>query len=112
MATSVIHNYQPIAYRRVRGSLGKFFRYVFQTERIDTLDQIRPSTVTRFIAAECQLGIRNQIIIGHISMFFAWAIYEQRCDCGNPVVRRMHRELFERASEADKSREEGNTDVS
>jgi hypothetical protein len=86
-------HYKMEAFNKVQGSLGKFFRYVAQSERIVDIDEIRPSTVTRFLETEMKRGIRNKMIIGHISTFFDWMICSRHSDCGNPVVPPMHRPL-------------------
>jgi len=86
----------PIYYRRatliqVRSSIGKFFRFVVQEQRIQDLDQIRPSTITRFIESERGRGLTSINFIGHISSFFVWLISLELYDRGNPVIARLHR---------------------
>jgi hypothetical protein len=93
IAEGAAAHYQTEAFNKVQGSLGKFFRYVIESEQVENIDEIRPSTVTRFLQAELQRGIRNKMIIGHISTFFDWMICSRYSDCGNPLVPPMHRPL-------------------
>lgn len=83
--------YSPRTYARLRGSIARFFRYVVMNEQIDDLEQIRPSTVTRFIEAERSRGVHHVLFIGELSVFFEWLISEGLYDRGNPVVSSMHR---------------------
>jgi len=77
--------------RHVRGDLARFFRFVVLNEGIEDLEQIRPSTVTRFIEAERERGIRGHLFLGELARFFDWLISEDFYDRGNPVVSSMHR---------------------
>ncbi len=79
---------------QIRGNIALFFRYVVLVEKINDLDQIRPSTVTRFIEAERARGIRNRLFIGRLTVFFVWLIEQGLYDRGNPVITRLHRRLL------------------
>jgi hypothetical protein len=85
---------------QIRGSLALFFRYVVLVEGINDLDQIRPSTVTRFIEAERSRGIRNRLFIGRVATFFVWLISEGLYDRGNPVITRLQRRQMQAAHAA------------
>ncbi len=93
IADGAAAHYRKEAFNKVQRSLGKFFRYVVKSEQIENIDDIRPSTVTRFLQAELQRGIRNKMIIGHISRFFDWMICSRHSDYGNPLVPPLHRPL-------------------
>jgi hypothetical protein len=110
MMTAAADYYAPELFNPVRESLGKFFRFAVGSEGIETLVQVRPSTITRFIEADRQRGVRNPLIVGHLSTFFDWVICDQRCDFGNPVIPSMHRQLLKRSVENAVSLQERNTD--
>jgi integrase len=74
----------------VRVSLAKFFRFVVAEGGISTLSEIRPSIITRFIAAERVRGLTSRNFVGHLATFFNWLIAEERYDRANPVVARIH----------------------
>jgi site-specific recombinase XerD len=76
---------------QVRSSIAKFFRFVVREEHINELDQIRPSTISRFIEVERERGLTGINFIGHISSFFVWVISLELYDRGNPVISRLHR---------------------
>ena len=91
LATVVPSYYKPGTIIQVRSSIGKFFRFVVQEQGIKDLDQIRPSTITRFIESERGRGLTSINFIGHISSFFVWLISLELYDRGNPVIARLHR---------------------
>lgn len=91
LATVVPSYYKPETLVQVRSSVGKFFRFVVQDQGIKDLDQIRPSTITRFIESERGRGLTSMNFIGHISSFFVWLISLELYDRGNPVIARLHR---------------------
>ena len=91
-AATTIYERRPLT--QIRGSIALFFRYLVLVEGIDDLDQIRPSTITRFIEAERARGIRNHLFLGRLSTFFVWLISEGLYDRGNPVINRLHRPLM------------------
>jgi hypothetical protein len=91
LATVVPGYYKPTTVAQVRSSIGKFFRFIVQNQRIQDLDQIRPSTITRFIELERDRGLTSMNFIGHISSFFVWLISLELYDRGNPVIARLHR---------------------
>ncbi len=74
----------------VRVSLGKFFRFVNQSERISDLEEIGPSVITRFIAHERERGLTCRNFVGHLSTFFGWLTGEERLKRPNPVIPRIH----------------------
>jgi integrase len=74
----------------VKTSLTKFFGHAYTTEKIEKLEDIGPSVMTRFIAAERARGITSSNCVGHVSTFFNSLIAEERFDKRNPVVRRIH----------------------
>lgn len=83
--------YKPGILRRLPGSISRFFRFVVMNEGIADLDEIRPSTVTRFVNAERARGIRTLLYIGDLVAFFVWLIEDGFMDRGNPVVSSIHR---------------------
>ena len=91
---------------RVRGSMGKFLRFVVQNQHIEEILEIRPSTVTAFIRGELERGVRNRIVVGHLSRFFEWLVCDFGIDLGNPVVPRMHRALLGESKVSNGSYEE------
>ena len=91
LATVVPNYYKPNTLIQVRSSIGKFFRFVVQDQHIEELDQIRPSTITRFIETERGRGLTSINFVGHISSFFVWLISLELYDRGNPVIARLHR---------------------
>lgn len=91
LSTVVPGYYKPETVTQVRSSIGKFFRFVVQDLQITDLDQIRPSTITRFIEKERERGLTAICFIGHISSFFVWLISLELYDRGNPVISRLHR---------------------
>lgn len=92
IAATTIYQRRPLT--QIRGSIALFFRYVVLVEGINDLEQIRPSTITRFIDAERARGIRNHLFLGRLSTFFLWLISEGLYDRGNPVINRIHRPLM------------------
>ena len=91
MVTVAANHYKPEGLVRVRGNLGKFFRFLVQDLGIEDLDQIRPSTITRFIERERAYGLSNHNFLGHLASFFVWVISLETYDRGNPVINRLHR---------------------
>ena len=91
LSTVVPSYYKPNTLIQVRSSIGKFFRFVVRDQHINDLDQIRPSTITRFIEVERERGLTGINFIGHISSFFVWLISLELYDRGNPVISRLHR---------------------
>jgi hypothetical protein len=91
LATVVPSFYKPNTVVQVRSSIAKFFRFVVRHQHIEELDQIRPSTITRFIEIERERGLKSINFIGHISTFFVWLISQELYDRGNPVISRLHR---------------------
>jgi hypothetical protein len=91
MAEAAPDRYRPQDLIKVRGNIGKFFRFVFQDQHFEDLDQIRPSTVSRFIDVERARGLSSHIFLGHLSTFFVWVTSLGLYDRGNPVVNRVHR---------------------
>jgi hypothetical protein len=96
LATAAVNHYSPVTFGQARRNLGSFFQFVVESEHIETLDDIRPSTVTRYINAERMRGIRscNRNLLNCVSTFFVWLIAQGRYDRGNPVVKRYHRPLI------------------
>jgi integrase len=90
MATAAANYYKPGTLNGVRASLANFFRFVVSEEKIQSLDDIRASSITRFIAAERERGLTSRNYVGHISTLFNWLISEERYDRVNPVVPRIH----------------------
>ena len=74
----------------VKPSLAHFFGHVFMKEKIETLEEIGPSVVTRFIAAEKARGMTSSNAVGHVSTFFKWLMAEERFDKRNPVIPSIH----------------------
>lgn len=91
MATVAANHYKPEGLVRVRGNLGKFFRFLVQDLGIEDLDKVRPSTITRFIERERKHGLSNHNFLGHLASFFVWVISLETYDQGNPVINRLHR---------------------
>lgn len=82
--------YRPGTLPTVRVSMGKFFRFVNQNERISDIEQIGPSVITRFIAHERERGLTGRNFVGHLSTFFGWLMGEERLKRPNPVIPRIH----------------------
>lgn len=90
MRSAAGNMYRPGTLPTVRVSLGKFFRFVNENERISDIEQIGPSVVTRFIAHERERGLTGRNFVGHLSTFFGWLIGEERLKRPNPVIPRIH----------------------
>lgn len=75
---------------RVKGSLWLFFDFVFNTEHITRLEDIRCSTVTKFIAAERARGRSSGNYIGDLSTFFRTLQAEGLVDMASPVIPYKH----------------------
>jgi len=89
----------PMAYKKkdlttVRNSIGLFFKFVVEELRVDDLDLIRTSTITRYVQYRSRLGYISFNFLGHLSSFFVWLTSTGRSDRGNPVVRRIHRDTI------------------
>jgi integrase len=90
MRSGAISIYRSGTLPNVRVSLGNFFRFVAQIEKISTLAAIKPPVITRFIVHEHERGLSCRNFVGHLSTFFRWLIAEQRFDQANPVIPRIH----------------------
>ncbi len=90
MSSAAANYYASGTLRTVRASLAKFFSFIVRIEEITSLDKIRSSAITHFIAAERQRGLSSQNFVGHLSTFFRWLIAEERYDHANPVLSRIH----------------------
>lgn len=77
----------------VRGDIASFFRFVVNELHIEDLDQIRPSTITRYVEKRRSEGYSSFLFLGKLATFFVWAISEGLYDNGNPVVKGVHRKL-------------------
>lgn len=91
LATTAPNFYRGQDLVKIRGNLGKFFRFVAQDLAVTQLDEIRPSTITKYIARERSAGMRSHLFLGQLSTFFVWVISEELYDRGNPVINRLHR---------------------
>jgi integrase len=74
----------------VKGSLTRFFTYVFTKEKIGKLEDIGPKVVSRYLAAEKARGITNSNDVTHLSALFSRLMYEESFDRRNPVIPRIH----------------------
>lgn len=77
----------------IRGDVASFFRFVVGDLQIKDLDQIRPSTITRYVEKRRADGYSSFLFLGKLATFFVWAISLGLYDNGNPVVARVHRKL-------------------
>jgi hypothetical protein len=91
MATVAPNRYKAVDLVKVRGDIGKFLRFVVQDLRIVDLDQIRPSTITRYIERQRANGLTSHNFLGHLASFFVWLISQELYDRGNPVINNLHR---------------------
>jgi integrase len=89
---AVTDRYRKSTLGGVKLSLVHFFAFVVQEEKITKLEDIRPSSITRYIAHERARGLTRSTFIGHLSTFFRWLQIEERVDMTNPVVPRIHRQ--------------------
>lgn len=83
------NNYKRSTIPTVRTSIAKFFRFAV-THGITDVRQVRPSTITNFIAHETERGVFCRTYVGHIATFFSWLISDERYDRANPVIPRRH----------------------
>ncbi len=90
MSTGAANFYSLGGLSNVRVSLAKFFRFAVQLEKTTTLEDIRPSAITRFIAFERARGLTSRNFVGHLATFFRWLIAEERYQKASPVVARIH----------------------
>ena len=90
MAVQAPNYYSASTLSTVRSSLAKVLRYAAQVEKFQSVEEIRPAMVTRFIAVERDRGLTSRSFVGHLSTFFAWLIAEERYHLANPVVARIH----------------------
>ena len=79
---------------KVRGDIASFFRFVVGDLHIEDLDEIRPSTITRFVEKRRAEGYTTFLFLGRLASFFVWAVEQGLYDNGNPVVNRLHRKLM------------------
>jgi hypothetical protein len=91
MATVAPNRYKAVDLIKVRGSIGKFLRFVVQDLRIVDLDQIRPSTITCYIERQRANGLTSHNFLGHLASFFVWLISQELYDRGNPIINNLHR---------------------
>jgi len=89
MAGDARNRYKASTLHTVKSSLARFFRFA-ATEGITDINDIRPATITKFIAAELERGTTSRNYVGHLSTFFYCLIdeglYERPC----PVIARRH----------------------
>ena len=79
---------------KVRCDIASFFRFVVHDLHIEDLDEIRPSTVTRFVEKRRADGYTTYLFLGRLATFFVWVIEVGLYDNGNPVVNRLHRPMM------------------
>lgn len=72
----------------VKMTLWHFFSYVV-SEGITQLNQIKPSTITCFLAAERKRGVTACNVAGTLATFFRTQEYEEHIE-RNPVIPRLH----------------------
>jgi integrase/recombinase XerC len=89
---AVTDRYRKSTLGDVKLSLVHFFAFVVREEKITKLEDIRPSSVTRYIAHERARGLTCTNFIGRLSTFFEWLRAEERVNMTNPVVPRIHRQ--------------------
>lgn len=82
-------HYTESSRKQARVQLAALLTYINSTEKISSLNQIRPRVVTRFIAAERARGIAHPGLTLAAS-FFRWAQDEDIFDRRSPVIPRMH----------------------
>ena len=87
---AVTTTYEKSTLGSVKPSLTHFFAHVVVKEKITTLEEIGPSVVGRFVAAEKARGMTSSNSVGHIATFFNWLIDEERFEKRNPVISRIH----------------------
>lgn len=84
----------PIHYKRgtlptVQTSVTKFFRFAASLGFRD-VNEVRPATISQFIAGQLRDGAIARNYIAHLSTFFRWLIEEDRYHRPNPVIPRRH----------------------
>lgn len=93
VALDYLTTFVPLHYRNAKSaksSIFPFFHWCAENG-IGELNEIRPATITRYLASCRQSGKKTpHYRVSDISTFFGWAISEERYLAGNPVVRRIH----------------------
>jgi len=80
----------------VRSRLGSFFRFLNE-RKIESLDDVTPTTITQFVAWSKAAGPGDMPgKVSSVSKFFRWLIAEGRRETGNPVVPLIHARRRER----------------
>ena len=82
-------HYKPGTLSTVQTSVTKFFRFVASLGFKD-VNEVRPATISQFIASQLRDGAVARNYIGHLSTFFRWLIEEDRYHRPNPVIPRRH----------------------
>jgi integrase len=73
----------------VQCSVAKFFRFAVRGGITD-INDVRPATITKFIATEQKRGAMHRGYVGHLSTLFSWLIDEERYTRPNPIIPRRH----------------------
>lgn len=93
MAGDAKNTYKASTLATVQSSVAKFFRFAVAKGIVD-INEVRPATITEFIASEQARGAMYRNYVGHMSTFFNWLIDEERYTRPNPVIPRRHYQNF------------------
>ena len=93
VAREYLSTFVPLHYRNPKGAKSSIFPFFHwcAANGIDELNEVRPATITRYLASCRQSGKKTpHYRVSDLSTFFCWAISEERYLAGNPVVSRIH----------------------
>jgi site-specific recombinase XerD len=83
------NNYKPSTWEGARTNLLNFCAFL-QKKGVSDLRSVRPRTITGYIRAERDRGLKSDNYIGHISAMFKWLEAEERV-AHNPVIPSIHK---------------------
>lgn len=89
MAGDAKTNYKAGTLPAVKSGLAKVLRFAAM-EGISDINEIRPATITKFIAAEMDRGTMHRTYVGYCSTFFNCLIEDGLYTHPNPVIPRRH----------------------
>ncbi len=93
VALDYLRTFVPIHYRNskcAKATIFPFFKWC-RENAISSLAEIRPKTITQYLAWCKQHKVKTpHYRVAALSVFFDWAIAEERYSYGNPVIHRIH----------------------